>query len=44
VRERFGIGQIVDGYKVYVRITQRGAKDVASDATKSVNANLHRHR
>ena len=44
VRKHFGIGQIIDGYKVDVWITERGAKNISSDTTKSVDTNLHRHR
>jgi len=43
VRERFRIGQIIYRDKVNVWITQGSAKDIASDATKAVDANLHRH-
>ena len=41
VRERFGVGQIVDGYKVDVRITDRSTIDVTSDATESIDTNLN---
>jgi hypothetical protein len=43
VRKRFGVGQIVDGHKVDVRITNRSAKNITSDATESIDTNLHRH-
>jgi hypothetical protein len=40
VRQRFGVSQIVDGYKVDVWITNRRAKNVSSDTTKPIDANL----
>jgi hypothetical protein len=41
--EGLGIGEIVDGDEVEVLIGERGAKNVASDASKSINANFYGH-
>jgi hypothetical protein len=43
VRESSGVSQIVDGYKIDVRITERSAKNVSADTTKTIDTNLHRH-
>jgi hypothetical protein len=41
--ERLGVCKVVDGNKIYLRVSNRRAKDIATNATKSVNADLHRH-
>ena len=41
--ESLGIGEIVDGNEVEVLVGERGAKNVASDAPKSINANFYGH-
>jgi len=43
VRESSGVGQIVDGYEVDVRITEGCAKNISADPTETINTNLHRH-
>src|SRR5580658_934216 len=43
VGERLGIGEIVDGDEVEVLVRERGAKNVASDASKSINADFYGH-
>ncbi len=43
VGQSFGIGEIVHGYEVEVLVSERGAKNVASDASKSINANFYGH-
>jgi hypothetical protein len=39
----FRIGQVVDRNKVYVRVTESGPHDVASDAPESVDPNFNSH-
>ena len=43
VRERCGVGDVVDGDDVDVVVRQRGAHDVAADAPESVDADLDGH-
>jgi hypothetical protein len=43
MRERSGVGQIVNGDEVDVRITDSRAINVSPDTTKSIDSNLHRH-
>ena len=43
VSQSLGIGEIVDGDEVEVLVGERGAKNVASDASKSINANFYGH-
>ncbi len=44
VGERVRAGQIVDCDEIDVLIAERGAHDVAADASEPVNANPDRHR
>ena len=41
--ERLGISEIVDGDEFQAGIVQRGAKNIAANATKTVNANFNCH-
>src|ERR1019366_7156696 len=43
VCQRFGIGEIVYGDEVEVLVRERGAENIASDASKSINANFYGH-
>ena len=43
VRERFGIGDVIDGDELNVLVVERGAHDVASDAAEAVDADLNGH-
>jgi len=43
VRERFCVRKIIYGYKINIRIADRGSIDIASDPAKAVDANLYRH-
>ena len=44
VCEGFRVREIIYGDEINVRITDGGPKDIASNAPKTVDANLHRHR
>jgi hypothetical protein len=42
VRERFGVGQVVDAQYLEFRLAFKGgANNAATDSTKSVNQNFH---
>jgi hypothetical protein len=43
VSQRFRAGQVVDGYDVNPFVTERGAKNIAADAAKTVDTYLNRH-
>jgi len=43
VRKSLRIRQIVNGDEIDIRIPDRSAKDIASDASKAVDTNFHRH-
>ena len=43
MRQRLRIGNIVDGDEVDILVAQRGAKDVAADAAKSIDAHFDCH-
>jgi hypothetical protein len=43
VCQRFRVREIIYGDDINIRITYRGTKNIASDAPKTVDANLHRH-
>jgi hypothetical protein len=43
VSEGLGIGEIVDGDEVEVLIEERSAQNVASDSSKTINANFYGH-
>src|SRR6266850_1957111 len=43
VRERLGIGDVIDGHELNVLVIERGAHDVASDAAEAVDADLNGH-
>jgi len=43
VRERLGIGDVIDGDELNVLVVERGAHDVASDAAEAVDADLNGH-
>ena len=43
VGQSLGIGEIVHGDEVEVLVGERGAENVASDASKSINANFYGH-
>src|SRR6185295_2582594 len=43
VRKCFGVGQIIDSDEIDIGIADRSAEDVTSDATKTIDANFHRH-
>ena len=44
VRERVGVGEIVDRDEVDVVVAERGPHDVASDSPETVDADLDGHR
>jgi hypothetical protein len=41
--ERFRIGEIVDRHELNVLVGERGANNVAPDASKTINGNFYRH-
>jgi hypothetical protein len=41
--QSFGIGEIVDGDEVDILIRERGAENVASDTSESIDANFYSH-
>ena len=43
VGQSFGIGEIVDCDEIEIFVGERGAKNVAPDASKSINANFYGH-
>ena len=43
VGQRPGIGEIVHGDEVEVLVRERGTENIASDASKSINANFYCH-
>ena len=43
VSQRLGIGEIVDSDEIDVLVGERGAQNVAPDASKSINANFYGH-
>src|SRR5262249_56088887 len=44
MRERLGAGEIVDRDEVDISVAERGAHDVAPDATEAVDSYPDRHR
>jgi hypothetical protein len=44
VRQRVGVGQVVDRYDIDAAVTHRGAHDVAADAAEPVDPDFHSHR
>jgi hypothetical protein len=41
--QRLGVGEVVDGHDIERRIAERGPKDVAADAAKTVDAYFDCH-
>src|ERR1700688_1584977 len=41
--ESLRIGEVVDGHEIQVFVCECGAKNVASDASKTINANFYCH-
>jgi hypothetical protein len=41
--QRFGIGDVIDGYDFDIAIVERSASNVPTDAAKTVDAYFHRH-
>ena len=43
MRERFRIGNVIDGDEFDILITERGAENISADATEAIDANLYCH-
>ena len=43
MRERFRIGDVIDGDEFDLVITERGTENISADATEAIDANLYCH-